>query len=59
VLVAALARLDRVSEVRAELAGAGYAPEGTVIQASRLAPLGAGTRLAATNPVFVLWGERP
>jgi precorrin-6Y C5,15-methyltransferase (decarboxylating) len=59
VLVAALATLDRVPEVQAELRQAGYAVDGTVIQASRLARLGEGSRLAATNPVFLLWGERP
>ncbi|MFJ1613205.1 precorrin-6y C5,15-methyltransferase (decarboxylating) subunit CbiE [Streptomyces sp. NPDC088251] len=59
-VVVALAALDRVPEVRAALAGAGLVPEGVLLQSSRLAPLpGEVTRLAATNPVFLLWGTRP
>ncbi|MEU9758266.1 precorrin-6y C5,15-methyltransferase (decarboxylating) subunit CbiE [Streptomyces sp. NPDC047987] len=59
-VVVALASLDRVPQVRAALAGAGLEPEGVLLQSSRLAPLPGGvTRLAATNPVFLLWGSRP
>jgi precorrin-6Y C5,15-methyltransferase (decarboxylating) len=57
-VVTALATIERVSAAQRALVEAGYRVEGTVIQASRLAPLGEGTRLAATNPVFVVWGER-
>ncbi|RJL22791.1 precorrin-6y C5,15-methyltransferase (decarboxylating) subunit CbiE [Bailinhaonella thermotolerans] len=58
-VVAALASLDRVAPLRALLAGAGYAVEGTQLQASRLAGLPNGSvRLVAANPVFVVWGER-
>ncbi|MEU6017360.1 precorrin-6y C5,15-methyltransferase (decarboxylating) subunit CbiE [Streptomyces sp. NPDC047515] len=59
-VVVALAALDRVPEVRAALTGAGLVPEGVLLQSSRLAPLpGEVSRLAATNPVFLLWGTRP
>jgi precorrin-6Y C5,15-methyltransferase (decarboxylating) len=58
-IVVTLASLDRVSTVHNLLASLGYAPQGVQLQASRLAPLPAGAlRLAAENPVFVLWGER-
>jgi precorrin-6Y C5,15-methyltransferase (decarboxylating) len=57
-VVVALAALERVGPVREALAAAGYAVDGTLLQASRLAPLPGGVhRLAATNPVVVLWGE--
>ncbi|KUO22558.1 bifunctional cobalt-precorrin-7 (C(5))-methyltransferase/cobalt-precorrin-6B (C(15))-methyltransferase [Streptomyces dysideae] len=59
-VVVALAALDRVPAVRAALTGAGFACDGVLLQSSRLAPLpGDVTRLAATNPVFLLWGVRP
>jgi precorrin-6Y C5,15-methyltransferase (decarboxylating) len=59
-VVVTLAAVDRVREVRLALASAGLVPEGTLLQASRLAPLpGEVTRLAAANPVFVLWGTKP
>ncbi len=59
VVVVTLAALDRVADVRAALAGAGLVVEGVLLQSSRLAPLpGEVSRLAATNPVFVLWGTR-
>jgi precorrin-6Y C5,15-methyltransferase (decarboxylating) len=58
-IVVTLAAVDRVPEVRRALAAEGLATGGVLLQASRLAPLpGDTTRLAATNPVFVLWGER-
>ncbi|CAG7634248.1 Precorrin-6Y C5,15-methyltransferase (Decarboxylating) [Actinacidiphila bryophytorum] len=59
-VVVTLAAVDRVAEVRAALAAAGLTPDGVLLQSSRLAPLPGGvTRLAAANPVFVLWAERP
>ncbi|THA73549.1 precorrin-6y C5,15-methyltransferase (decarboxylating) subunit CbiE [Streptomyces sp. A0642] len=58
-VVVAVAALDRVGPVRSALASAGFAPEGVLLQSSRLAPLpGDVTRLAAANPVFLLWGVR-
>jgi precorrin-6Y C5,15-methyltransferase (decarboxylating) len=58
-VVVALAAVDRVGPTRAALAGAGYAVDGVLLQASRLAPLpGDAHRLAATNPVFLLWAQR-
>ncbi|MFF4395502.1 precorrin-6y C5,15-methyltransferase (decarboxylating) subunit CbiE [Streptomyces sp. NPDC001480] len=58
-VVVAMAALDRVPAARAALADAGFACEGVLLQSSRLAPLpGDVTRLAATNPVFLLWGAR-
>ncbi|MCQ9180900.1 precorrin-6y C5,15-methyltransferase (decarboxylating) subunit CbiE [Streptomyces sp. IBSBF 2953] len=58
-VVVALAALDRVPAVRAALTGAGFDCEGVLLQSSRLAPLpGDVTRLAAANPVFLLWGNR-
>ncbi|MFF3466385.1 precorrin-6y C5,15-methyltransferase (decarboxylating) subunit CbiE [Streptomyces sp. NPDC002619] len=59
-VVVALAALDRVPAARAALIGAGLTCDGVLLQSSRLAPLpGDVTRLAATNPVFLLWGVRP
>jgi precorrin-6Y C5,15-methyltransferase (decarboxylating) len=59
-VVVTLASLDRVPEVRLALAGAGLRTDGVLLQSSRLSPLpGDVTRLAAANPVFVLWGTRP
>ncbi|MCF6523334.1 precorrin-6y C5,15-methyltransferase (decarboxylating) subunit CbiE [Streptomyces sp. JJ36] len=59
-VVVTLAALDRVPDVRAALAAEGFATDGVLLQSSRLAPLpGDVVRLAATNPVFVLWGTRP
>ncbi len=58
-VVVTLAAVDRVPGVRAALLAAGFTAEGVQLQASRLAPLPGGvSRLAATNPVFVLWGSR-
>jgi len=58
-VVVTLAGLERVGPAREVLAGAGYAVEGTLLSASRLAPLPDGsTRLAAANPVVVLAAER-
>ncbi|MFJ8654639.1 precorrin-6y C5,15-methyltransferase (decarboxylating) subunit CbiE [Streptomyces rochei] len=59
-VVVAMAALDRVPAAREALAGAGLECDGVLLQSSRLAPLpGDVTRLAATNPVFLLWGVRP
>ncbi|MDT0480467.1 precorrin-6y C5,15-methyltransferase (decarboxylating) subunit CbiE [Streptomyces doebereineriae] len=58
-VVVAMAALDRVPAVRAALTEAGFDCDGVLLQSSRLAPLpGDVTRLAATNPVFLLWGAR-
>ncbi|WP_086868298.1 precorrin-6y C5,15-methyltransferase (decarboxylating) subunit CbiE [Streptomyces viridochromogenes] len=58
-VVVAMAALDRVPAARAALDGAGFACDGVLLQSSRLAPLpGDVTRLAAANPVFLLWGVR-
>ncbi|MGH4027370.1 precorrin-6y C5,15-methyltransferase (decarboxylating) subunit CbiE [Actinomycetota bacterium Odt1-20B] len=59
-VVVAMAALDRVPLVRDTLVAAGYACDGVLLQSSRLAPLpGEVSRLAGTNPVFLLWGVRP
>ncbi|GGV81373.1 MULTISPECIES: precorrin-6y C5,15-methyltransferase (decarboxylating) subunit CbiE [Streptomyces] len=59
-VVVALAALDRVPVARAALTEAGFVCDGVLLHSSRLAPLpGDVTRLAAANPVFLLWGERP
>jgi precorrin-6Y C5,15-methyltransferase (decarboxylating) len=58
-VVAALAALDRIAPTRAALLAAGYAVDGVQLAASRLAPLPDGAvRLAATNPITILWGTR-
>ena len=58
-VVVTLAALDRVPAVQQALRAAGFSADGVQLQASRLAPLPGGvTRLAAINPVFVLWGTR-
>ena len=56
-IVVALAAIERAGAVHSALTNAGYAVDGALLQASRFAPLpGDVHRLAATNPVFVLWG---
>ena len=58
-VVVTLAAVQRVGETSDLLTGLGYRPEGVQLQASRLAPLPGGQlRLAAQNPVFVLWAQR-
>jgi precorrin-6B C5,15-methyltransferase / cobalt-precorrin-6B C5,C15-methyltransferase len=58
-VVVTLAAVDRVGPVREALRAAGLATDGVLLQSSRLAPLpGEVSRLAATNPVFVVWGTR-
>ena len=56
-IVVALAAVERAGPAHAALTAAGYAADGALVQAARLAPLpGDVHRLAATNPVFLLWG---
>jgi len=56
-IVVALAAIERAGAAHAALTQAGYAVDGALLQASRFAPLpGDVHRLAATNPVFVVWG---
>jgi precorrin-6B C5,15-methyltransferase / cobalt-precorrin-6B C5,C15-methyltransferase len=58
-VVITLAAVQRVGETAALLAARGYRTEGVQLQASRLTSLpGQNHRLAAQNPVFVLWGQR-
>ena len=58
-IVVTLAAVDRVAETAALLNQHRYQAEGVQLQASRLKPLPGGNhRLAAQNPVFVLWGQR-
>jgi precorrin-6B C5,15-methyltransferase / cobalt-precorrin-6B C5,C15-methyltransferase len=57
-LVTALATVERIGAAVEVLRGQGYAVDGTQLQAARLSGLpGGGHRLAALNPVTVLWGE--
>ncbi|MFE7869154.1 precorrin-6y C5,15-methyltransferase (decarboxylating) subunit CbiE [Micromonospora humida] len=59
-VVATLAALDRVAPAVHLLRAAGYTVTGSQLAAARLADLpGGSVRLAATNPVVVLTGERP
>ncbi|MBM0280143.1 precorrin-6Y C5,15-methyltransferase (decarboxylating) subunit CbiT [Micromonospora sp. STR1s_6] len=59
-VVLTLAALDRVAPAVSLLRAAGYTVEGCQLSAARLADLPGGSiRLAATNPVVVLTGERP
>jgi precorrin-6B C5,15-methyltransferase / cobalt-precorrin-6B C5,C15-methyltransferase len=58
-VVVALAALDRIAPARTALQEAGYRVEGAQLAASRLADLPDGTvRLAATNPITLVWGSR-
>jgi precorrin-6Y C5,15-methyltransferase (decarboxylating) len=57
--VVTLAAVSRVAETTALLTAHGYQTDGIQLQASRLRPLPNGQlRLAAENPVFVLWGNQ-
>ena len=56
-VVVALAALDRLGAVREALAP--YAVDGVLLQASRLRDLAGASALAATNPVLLVWGNRP
>ncbi|MFI7649095.1 precorrin-6y C5,15-methyltransferase (decarboxylating) subunit CbiE [Micromonospora sp. NPDC049460] len=59
-VVVTLAAVDRVAPAVGLLRAGGYAVEGVQLSAARLADLPGGSiRLAATNPVVVLTGERP
>ncbi|MGW3890630.1 precorrin-6y C5,15-methyltransferase (decarboxylating) subunit CbiE [Micromonospora chokoriensis] len=58
-VVLTVAALDRVAPAVGLLRAAGYTVEGSQLSAARLADLPGGSiRLAATNPVVVLTGER-
>jgi precorrin-6B C5,15-methyltransferase / cobalt-precorrin-6B C5,C15-methyltransferase len=58
-IVVALAALDRLVPCRAALREAGHQVGGVQLVASRFAELPDGSvRLAATNPVLLLWGLR-
>lgn len=58
-VVVALAALERVGPTADALSAVGYRVAGSQLLASRLCTLPDGThRLAATNPVVVVWGER-
>jgi precorrin-6Y C5,15-methyltransferase (decarboxylating) len=58
-VVVALAALDRVAPAMQALRGNGFTVDGVQLSAARLADLpGGSVRLAATNPVFVLTGDR-
>ncbi|MEW2427395.1 precorrin-6y C5,15-methyltransferase (decarboxylating) subunit CbiE [Micromonospora sp. NPDC047644] len=58
-VVLTLAALDRVAPSVGLLRAAGYTVEGSQLSAARLADLPGGSiRLAATNPVVVITGER-
>jgi precorrin-6B C5,15-methyltransferase / cobalt-precorrin-6B C5,C15-methyltransferase len=58
-IVVALAALDRIVPSRSALLAAGYRVDGVQLAASRLAELPDGAvRLAATNPIVLLWGDR-
>jgi precorrin-6Y C5,15-methyltransferase (decarboxylating) len=55
-IVVALAAVERAGAAHAALARAGYTVDGALLQAARFAPLpGDVHRLAATNPVFLIW----
>ena len=57
-IVVALAAMERAGPAREVMAAAGYATGGALVQAARFAPLpGDVHRLAATNPVFLVWGS--
>jgi precorrin-6Y C5,15-methyltransferase (decarboxylating) len=58
-VVVALAALDRLAPCRTALREAGHEVDGVQLTASRFAELPDGSvRLAATNPVLLLWGRR-
>ncbi|MGH3753142.1 MAG: precorrin-6y C5,15-methyltransferase (decarboxylating) subunit CbiE [Pseudonocardiaceae bacterium] len=58
-VVVALAALDRLAPCRMALQEAGHQVDGVQLAASRFAELPDGSvRLAATNPVLLLWGRR-
>jgi precorrin-6Y C5,15-methyltransferase (decarboxylating) len=58
-IVVALAALERVAPTMEVLREANYRTGGVQLTAARLSALGGdATRLAALNPVIVLWGQR-
>lgn len=58
-IVVTLAAVERAGPVAEALTAAGYAVDGSLVQAARLVPLpGDVHRLGPINPVFVLWGSR-
>ncbi|WP_222853543.1 bifunctional cobalt-precorrin-7 (C(5))-methyltransferase/cobalt-precorrin-6B (C(15))-methyltransferase [Fodinicola acaciae] len=57
-VVVAVSTVDQVTACRAALTSAGLAVDGVLQQASGLAGLGSGERLATARPTFLLWGER-
>jgi precorrin-6Y C5,15-methyltransferase (decarboxylating) len=57
-VVVTLALVERAGPVLERLRAAGLEAEATLVQASRLAPLAGGHRLAAINPVIVAVGRR-
>ncbi|MEV0718006.1 precorrin-6y C5,15-methyltransferase (decarboxylating) subunit CbiE [Asanoa sp. NPDC050611] len=57
-VVAAFAAIEPVGPAAAALATAGYATGGAQVQANRLAEIAGRHRLAATNPVTLVWGSR-
>ncbi|HZS22360.1 MAG TPA: precorrin-6y C5,15-methyltransferase (decarboxylating) subunit CbiE [Pseudonocardiaceae bacterium] len=58
-VVVSVVGLDRVAPCRAVLRDSGHRVDGVQLAASRFAELPDGSvRLAATNPVVVLWGSR-
>lgn len=57
-VVVTLALVERVGPVLERLSAGGLEAEATLVQASRLAPLAGGHRLAAINPVVVAVGRR-
>jgi precorrin-6Y C5,15-methyltransferase (decarboxylating) len=59
VVVVALATIERVGPVAAELEAAGLDATATMLHAARLTPIAGGHRLAATNPVILVRGVRP
>jgi precorrin-6B C5,15-methyltransferase / cobalt-precorrin-6B C5,C15-methyltransferase len=57
-IVVTLALVERAGPVLEKLGALGFAAEATMLQASRLAPLAGGHRLAATNPIIIAVGRR-
>jgi precorrin-6B C5,15-methyltransferase / cobalt-precorrin-6B C5,C15-methyltransferase len=57
-VVVTLALVERAGPVLERLRAGGLEAEATLVQASRLAPLAGGHRLAAINPVVVAVGRR-
>ncbi|MEV4255176.1 precorrin-6y C5,15-methyltransferase (decarboxylating) subunit CbiE [Spirillospora sp. NPDC049652] len=58
-VVVTLAAIERVRPSMDALAAEGFAVQAVQLQANRLSPLPGGVhRLAAANPVHVVWGER-